>query len=323
MRLHATDEGHQLQQGLRHAGYTLHGADLGPSLTDVRAILGRDDPSVVVVQDPREWLGLTADRTRDPRMRFTNLDALRDRPDVFRVGVVKDAQSDGPLHAQTALEAGTHAWVTYYHADAVCRVAPHLRREHLVRTYHSVDAEMVPPYADRGRSGCVVSGALGGAYPLRTRLARDAARLPDCTVLRHPGYHRRGSATPDYLRALARFKVAVCTASVYGYALRKLVEGTACGCVVITDLPESDCLPHIDKNLIRVSPDMPTKVISDIIREAESTYCPEKQAAFALAACRYYDFRAAGERLACDIERARLGYSDARREPEGMCGAGL
>jgi hypothetical protein len=177
-----------------------------------------------------------------------------------------------------------------------------------VRTYHTLDADIVPVYSAVGRQGCLLSGAVSGVYPLRWRLFREAGRLPRVTVLGHPGYHRRGCATPDFLRQLSRHKVAVCTASIYGYALRKIAEATACGCVVITDLPTDEVMPQIDGNLVRVHPETTTAEIAALLDYHYAHYTPERQQHYARLAMDYYDYRVEGKRLAAAIEEMRRAY---------------
>src|SRR5690606_34111233 len=140
MRRHMTDEGWQLFAGLGRAGYLLCGHDLPINRTDVRELLDEYGPSVVVLQDKREWEGLTADRSRDPRMRFRRVNALMQRQDVFTLTVLKDAHARPEYHRESAREIGCHAWVVYYHPRIVAHLAPYVRERHLVRTYHTVDA---------------------------------------------------------------------------------------------------------------------------------------------------------------------------------------
>lgn len=314
MARHMTDEGWQLFLGLRSAGYVLDGYGIPPGETDVVEILRRrmDEsvahPSTVVLQDKREWEGLTADRSRDPNMRFRRVECLKDRPHVFKLTVLKDAQNSPNYHRQSAEEIGCHAWVVYYHPDLVAAIAPYVRREHLVRTYHTIDPGIVPKYQAAGRKPCVLSGAVSGAYPLRQKLINYAWAIPEMSVLKHPGYHRNGCMTPDYVRELSQYKVAVCTSSVYGYALRKIIEATAAGCRVLTDLPYDDVLPMIDGNLVRISPHDPIEKIGQTIRRMVRDYDPAWQAFYAAAAVAYYDYRVRGEALARDIESLRRRY---------------
>lgn len=332
MKWHTSNEGWELFAGLEAGGYRLAGHNLrtpvddpGPDgpmtlkfeqgLTDCRAALELLNPAVVVLQDKREWEGRTADRVRDPRVAFRNVAALAGRPDVFTLTVLKDAHQQPDYHAESAREIGCHAWVCYYHPRLVARLAPFVRPEHLVRTYHTVDADAVPAYAPHGRRGCLLSGALSSAYPLRQRLWHGAAQIPGCERLPHPGYHARGCCTPAYLATLSTYRVVIATASRFGYALRRLVEATACGCAVVTDLPADERLPLIDGNLHRVSPDASPQEVGRLVGRLLEGYDPARQEAYARAARRWYDYRAAGKRLAGEIEDLRQRYNTAGETP--------
>lgn len=320
MSRHMTDEGWQLFAGLEMGGgYTLAGHGLSTyggrdrshtldGLTDVPRILDWVRPQTVLMQDKREWEGLTADRSRDPAMRFRNVEALAGCG-AFIGTVLKDAQNGPNYHRQSAEEIGCHFWVVYYHPDLVAAIAPYVRREHLVRTYHTVDPDVVPKYQAAGRKPCVLSGAVSGAYPLRRKLANHAWAIPEMTVLKHPGYHRNGCTTPDYIRELAGYKVAVCTSSAYGYALRKIIEATAAGCRVLTDLPVDEVMPMIDGNLVRIDPNDPVEKIGQAVRRMARDYDPAWQAYYAAAAVAYYDYRVRGEALPRDIEALRRRYA--------------
>jgi hypothetical protein len=342
MKRHMTDEGMQIFQALESAGYSLYGYGLPNAETDVQKILSSLQVyptlpaavNTIVVQDKREWEGLTADRSRDPRMRFKNISCLTHRPDVFRVTILKDAHQQTAYHLEAAVEMGAHAWICYYEPRLVAHQAPYVRPEHLIRTYHTVDPELVPgtvlepddddaicdeeegkhgwsvaPYGERPKN-CLISGAVSAAYPLRARLVQDAATMPEgmLDVLRHPGYHRNGCCTPDYLQVLSCYKVAVCTVSRYGYFLRKIVEATACGCMVLTDLPEDEHVPEIDDNLARVSPHWPTTRIANILKEMAANWDPERQRQRAERCLNFYDWRIEGKRLAGKIEETRRSY---------------
>jgi hypothetical protein len=316
MKDHTTNEGWQLFTGLEAGGYELAGHNLATAgkdgskrtLTDVRAILRHTDPGTVVVQDQREW-DPTGRDFRDPNARFSNIGALAERPDIFKLTVLKDCHQRPDYHRASAEAMGCHAWVVYYHPLIVSHLAPYTRPRHLVRTYHSLDANDVPEYGtDDRKGGCLLSGAVSSAYPLRQRVLQHLGSLHYLTYLKHPGYHRKGCHTPEYLRTLARFRVALCTASRYGYALRKIMEATACGCVVITDLPEDEALPEIDGNLVRVLPDVPMRTLQNLITDCIEDYDPDRQEEYARRAQDYYDYRLVGRRLANDIERLRLSY---------------
>jgi hypothetical protein len=307
MKDHTTDEGWQIMDGLGQAGYVLCGHDLPNPRTDVKLLLRELNPAVVFLQDKREW-DVRPGNFREEKARFTNVTALRDRNDVFKLTVLKDAHQKPAYHLESADEIGCHAWVIYYHPEIVKHVAPYVREGHLLRTYHTLDADRVPPFSMVRRAGAVISGAVSSVYPLRRKLMQNVNRLPGTDVIHHPGYHRHGSATPSYLQTLSRYKVSVCTASIYGYALRKMMESTACGCVVITNLPTDEVVPAIDGNLIRVPSDASVEEIAELIRGLCQSYDPERQRHYAEAALKRYDYRVETARLALEIGKLRASY---------------
>lgn len=309
MRRHTTDEGWQLFAGLEYAGWHLcgHGLD---SMTYIPDILSRYSPSVVLVQDKREWDNQHRN-FREPQAMFRGVSVLSQREDVFKLTIIKDAHQRPEYHRDSAAEIGCHGWVTYYHPRIICRLAPYVRPQHLIRVYHTVDPVVVPKFVPAAqRSGTLLSGALGPAYPLRRRLAgaAGAGLLPTVRVLPHPGYDRTGCHTPRFLEELSRCRVAICTSSIYGYALRKIVEATAAGCVVVTDLPQDDELPGIDENLVRVAPGMTLAAWAELLARLEEGYGEDWQRYLSKRAVDYYSYRAAGHRLAADVERLRGSY---------------
>lgn len=313
MRHHMTDEGWQVFAGLQHAGYTLAGKQIPtPSdpdgEVDVRDILPQTMPEVVVVQDKREWDTGIRD-FRDRSCKFHRVELLKHRHDLFKLTILKDAHARPDYHRQSADEMGVQAWIVYYHPDIVYHVAPYVRPEHCIRVYHTVDKEKVPEFTAHGRRGCLLSGAVSSVYPLRKRLFDEWSSLPTTTVLKHPGYHRKGTATPSFLKELSRHKVAICTSSIYGYALRKIIEATACGCLVVTDLPTDEVLPHIDGNLVRIAPNTPTSEVSELLKMLYAGYDADRQLHYAKQAKEFYDYRAAGVRLVEGIEQLRQTYA--------------
>lgn len=306
MKEHTTNEGYQVFQALEHVGYTLHGHGFGPSLTDVREIVELENPGTVVVQDKLEWDPPFND-FREQRARFTNTEELRDRSDVFKVIIKKDAHNRQEYNRQAAEQVGAHGWIVYYHPKLVAHTAGYIRPEHMVRTYHSVDSSKVPPFTERTME-TILSGAVSPAYPLRLRIRNNLQNSPGIFYLQHPGYHRNGTDTDKYLTTLSRFKVAICTASMYGYALRKIVEATACGCRVLTDLPSDEVLPEIDGNLFRIRPDTSAYHVEIYVRQLAREYDAAKQEHYADLAKKWYDFKHVGQRLADDIETLRRNY---------------
>lgn len=315
MKRHMTDEGWQIFAGLESAGYTLCGHDLPFNSTFVPYICEHTNPGTLVLQDKREWDVRRVGRGqfRDPQARFVRFKHLKNRNDIFKVTILKDAHHNNEYHRESADEIDCHAWIIYYHPEIVLRHAPYVRPRHLIRVYHTIDADIVTPYSPHNRAGAILSGAVSSVYPLRQRLARSVANLPEVDYLPHPGYHRNGCITPLFLHGLNKYKVSICTASRYGYVLRKIIESTACGCVVLTDLPEDEVVPEIDDNLVRIHPDTPTHKIAELLKQLYSEYNAEKQQYYAIKAKAYYDYRVAGARLAEEIENQRLSYLDYTR----------
>ncbi len=310
MRRHMTDEGWELALSLEATGYKLAGNNCVINLTDVYEIVRRLKPGVVVVQDKREWdAGHSRRDFRNPADRFQHIDYLSHRPDIFKLTVLKDAHQTPEYHKESADEMGCHAWITYYHPRIVTHLAPYVRPQHLIRIHHTINPLYFPQEITK-RHGGLFSGAVSAAYPLRQRLLGEINSLPEIKRLVHPGYGANGCKTPDFIKELSKYKLAICTASKFGYALRKMVEATAAGCVVLTDLSMDEVLPGgIDGNMVRIHPNWPTYRISNIIREVYDTYDPIRQAEFAHKARTWYDYKAAGIRLAVDIETMRANYN--------------
>lgn len=314
MRSHTADAGWQLTLALQEGGCTLCGHNLPPyDNTNVQYLLDRLSPGTVILQDKREWDGKTAGGC-DRAYAYTRLDALREQEDVFKVTILKDAHQRPEYHRNSAEEIGAHAWVIYYHPRIVKRVAPYVREDHLIRTHHTVDSKHVPVHSSSGRNGIILSGAISQAYPLRRRILKSLSSLPDVTCLPHPGYRSKGCRTPEYLKTLSRFKVAICCSSIYGYSLRKIIEATACGCVVVTDLPTDDVLPEIDSNLVRIPSNVKIHELREALRYLMNNYDPERQRELAMKAIHYYDWRPMGHRLVKAIESLRLRYNRGSKD---------
>lgn len=309
MKRHMTDEGWQIFEGLEQQGYSLYGHGLPNSETNVKHILNKTSPGIVVMQDKREW-DVSVKDFREKEARFSNVNLLADHSEIFKLTILKDSHQRPEYHRDSAAEIDCHAWIVYYHPRIVKALAPYVREEHLVRTYHTLNRAKVPRYSADSRRGCLLSGACSrAAYPWRWELIKQYRRLPETEYLQHPGYHKNGSQTGRYLETLTGFKVAICTSSHYGYALRKIIEATACGCVVITDLPQDEVLPYIDGNLVRMSPQTPVDKVGNKIRQLLAEYDPERQEQYAEMAVSFYNHHSMCGRLADDIEKLRANYA--------------
>lgn len=311
MRKSTTDEGWQIMEALQSQGYILAGHNLLHG-THVPSIIDELCPQVVLVQDKREW------HKRDPKkdfrpdgIEFIRTEYLQNLPDIFKLTILKDAQHTIDYHREAAQEIDCHAWIIYYHPRIVKFLAPYVREQHLIRTYHSIDRDLVPSFDKYDRHRCLLSGAVSDAYPLRKRLIESVDSMPDVDYLKHNGYRLNDWIVPQYLDLLSRYKVAICTASRYGYALRKIIEATACGCRVITDLPADEVLPEIDGNLIRVHPNTHVRFFPEIIQKAIKSYDAATQQDYAERAQLYYNWQESGRRLAKDIDALRMNYNAA------------
>lgn len=309
---HTTNEGNELQEGLRHAGWTLCGVGYD-GLKNVGAILDRYKPEAVFVQDCRDFLPESAGCFRKD-IGFERIELLG-KSGVPAFTVLKDAHALPEMQSRIAKQIQAQGLICYYQPEMVRQVAPWSKPYPLLRIHHSVDAEMVRPLLQdpRERRPALVSGALAFCYPIREAAFRNAARLGLDTI-RHPGYGNRGTDTPNYLRRISGYKVHLATASVWSYALRKIIESVACGVAPVTNLPAEDVLPEIDGALIRLpaelvkqfpkqrGPSVPVSPIAlnrlrDIIRDAVSRWDRDERMFWAEKALRYYDWRVSGERL--------------------------
>jgi hypothetical protein len=307
MRRHMTDEGWQIFDGLEKTGWFLsgHGID---GRNNVQDMINHYKPNTVLIQDKREWQGLTAGRGFDLRETFTDVNHLKNHTDIFKLTIIKDAHSLQEYNTKAAKEIDCHAWVTYYHPDIVCHLSPFIRREHLIRTYHTVDAEVVPTFSEDRLDQCFMSGAISAVYPLRQRVVHNLDHLHRVVHHKHPGYGRKVCCTNSYLQELSKYKVAICTSSIFGFALRKIIEATVCGCRVITDLPIDEFMPWIDNNLIRVTPDITVDELDKVIQTAIDDYNPDVQRYYVEHGLKFYNHRSITRMLSQQIEDMRLNY---------------
>ena len=319
---HMSSEGWQLQIGLQNAGYNLVGPKID-GCRNVRHYLEQTPQThTVILQDKREW-DINHAACLDKNEMYSEYTYLADRDDLFTLTVYKDAQNQTPYHLQSAKEIGCNALIIYYHPMSVTAVAPWVQDYKLIRTYHTINVDELPGEIifnpKHKQKGCIVSGAISGHYPLRLvalnsiKAARHS-KVSQLLYVPHPGYHARGFATPKYLGGLNHFRVALCCASRYQYALRKIIEATAVGCKVITDLAEYDRLPEIDDNLIRVPSHISAADLDAVVADAIQTWDGDTQRKFSDAAIAYYDHKNITQNLSANIEAARLATKVLKTE---------
>jgi hypothetical protein len=307
---HMTDESWQVQKGLEWAGYSLRGAGFADDGRDAVSIVDSECPSTVIVADKREW-DATRSGAFDKNASFTGVPVISRRNDIFRLTIVKDAWFDHEWTHDAHCQIDPHAYLVYYDFDLIRKFRPWIRKEQMIRIYHSIDADAVHEVNYTAKQDkCLLSGAINqNIYPLRSRasIAHIAGKMPNVSSLDHPGYHNKKSHSAEYLKTLSGYKVALCTSSVFGCTLRKMIEATACGCVVITDLEEE--YPGIDDNFIRVKRDISIKDLNKWIAIAIVGYDEEKQRHLAEAACRHYHYKRLYADLAYRIEQNRKEYT--------------
>jgi hypothetical protein len=300
------------QRGMEHQGWVTVGADCpSPEVnnTDVRWAVERFNPKVVLFfpryeWDFREWIGPEV----KPEHCFHNWEFLLQRPGILRVTVWHDAGSARVQQQRWHEAFQPHVYLSWYHQQSVMPFAPYVERGNITRTYHVLDTDNLPPVEDR--SGvAVVSGAYThDVYPLRTKCFQWAAQGllgPGVDAARHPGYAQAGTKSNEYAAMFGRYKVAICTASAYKFALRKIFEATAMGCKIITNLPSYDYLPGIDDNLIRIPDDISVSDMKAEIEKAAATWDLEQQQ-YVASVCRHrYDWRLEYNRVSVILNHKR------------------
>ena len=304
-RRHMTNEGWQIQDGLEQAGVGLYGRYLENNQTDVKAVVRQTDPDIAYFQEKTQW-DPKSEACFDKTIEFHNVPELARRKNCLRVAIYKDVGTGQEYQREWHRQLKPHLWAVYYHKGVANRLAPWMPVDRMVRTYHTLNIDEVPKFATQDkRAGVFLSGAMSPlVYYLRSRLL-ESMRQPQfksrVVHMGHPGYHAKGWVTPQFLKLLSKFRVSICTSSAYAFSLRKIVESTAAGCVVITDLPSYDKLPYIDGNLIRVPYNIGIEQLVKIAEEAAETWNYEWQRSFAELAARYYDYRVVTRRLAQDV----------------------
>jgi len=314
---HMSNEGFQLQAGLESAGYELYGKHFPPprNRIDIHRVVRDRNPSIAIVQDRREWdsahLGCF-DKTEE----FTGVSFLREQQNIFRATIWKDAWFSRSYHRRGHIDLNPHAYIIYYHPDLVGYFSPWIHRKQFVRTYHAINPAEIPPFSEARRERALISGAINArVYPLRCRAATAArnGQIQRTDVVRHPGYGAKATYTPAFLNRLTTYRVAVCTSSVFGCALRKIIEAVACGCVPITDLPAADVLPVIDNALVRVPHDISISALNNCVQSQISRYRADERENWAKKAIAHYDYQRMYSQLADQIatKRREMGALDA------------
>lgn len=302
-KFHVTSEGEQLQAGLEAAGWTLAGFGYGDGCVDVPTLLERHQPRLVFVTAREDW-DETSAGCFNKHCSFKRIGALASHSDIFKVAVVKDCPGNFDRRKAWCEEIKADAVVIYYHEQSMVKVSPWLKDYPLVRTWHTVDRDLCQRILDavKWRAGAVVSGAKSTVYPLRSMAFENASRIGLAT-LPHPGYGIRRCHTAEYLRDLSHYKVHLATASIHGFALRKLFESVAVGCVPVTNLPSTDILPEIDGSLVQIPSDVSPDDLKLIVSTNVEDYNQSERLEWAKKCWDFYDWRVSGKALSEEIMR--------------------
>lgn len=295
---HTSTEGEELQAGLAQHGWLLAGHGYGDNCKHIPTLIDRHKPRIVLSHDQCDWHS-DYPGCFDPVVSFTGIECLAQRDDIFKAVIVKDASTmlDDPKRT-LALKIKANATVLYYHERSAFNLAPWLLKYKRVRTYHSIDRDICESVVSNGqlRDRAIITGAMGGCYPIR-QLVADNAALVGVHHQKHPGYGNIGSQSNGYLSTLSNFKVHVATASQYGFSLRKIIESVAVGCTPVTNLPLYDQLPEIDEALVRIPKDPSLGEIKEAIDRAEAEWTLDRAMHFAQKAWNFYDWRVRGAAL--------------------------
>lgn len=302
---YASDTAYRIQAGLADQGFTCFGKRFpgDRNCTDMREVVERERPDIVHVEDWNTW---------NPKMKqkasadveFTNWEWVGQQEGILRCTKHADPwhHFEEQKHFQRVFNP--HAVLVRYEPDLVSRCAPYMKRELMVRLYHTVTREFCRPVREKGRDRiCLLSGACHGVvYPLRTRIWREVRQLPDWEKtfthrVHHRWLHSGGSAVPGYMEQLARYKVAFVGCSKFLAAFKKLYEATAAGCIVVTNFPETDRVPVVDENLFRVPSDISAEALQEICRELAFIWDEEKQKDLAQRTIARYDYRVEAARI--------------------------
>lgn len=292
LKNHVTDEGEQLQAGLEAVGWTLAGFGYGDGCVDVPTLLKRHQPRIVLISAREDW-DASSPGCFDKRCSFNRISALASHRDIFKVSVVKDCPGVYDRRRGWCEEIKTDAALLYYHPESMLAVSPWLAQYRLMRTWHTIDAERCCELlqSEEPRKNCVVSGANHPAvYPLRSLVVRKAHKI-GFDVLTHPGYEIRRCDSARYQSELAKYKVHLATASIYGFSLRKIIETVAVGTVPITNLPAYDELPEIDGALHRVDSNIATSSLKLIAQDLAERWNSPERLEWARRCWDFYDWR--------------------------------
>ena len=322
-RQHVTDEGEQMQAGFVAAGWEIAGHGYGDGCKHVGRLLDRHRPDIVFVQDKRDW-SPDSPGCYDPAVEFEGIEELAKHKNLFVITMVKDAGSATEYQREFCESIEADAILHHYHEKAILPLSPWLDQFKLVRTYHTLDADLCTRIPLEGRHRrCIVTGAVSTVYPLR-RIAFRSAEAWGIDTMQHPGYNNRGCHVADYLATLSCYRVHIATASKFGFALRKIIESVAMGATALTNLPRFDVLPEIDEALVRLDPEATVNEIASTITLTNVQWDFERAKKFAVLAREWYDYRAVYKRVSDQLIKLALEKSNENSRTDGergLCGS--
>ena len=283
------------QRGMEICGWKSMASNLPPGdeglcTNDLSTVPGA---KLVIMWPRHEWdYTVRHPCATTPEEGFVNYNKLG--PKCVRIAATHDAGSRVQEHRAWFDEWEPDYYLTWYHDKSVLTQMPFLDPSKLIRTYHILNTPS-SYYCGQRYDRALFSGARNRfVYPLREKIIKWG--LQNVDILPHPGYHMSGSTSYMFLDTLTHYKVSICTASVYNFALKKIFESTAAGCRVITNLPPYDVLPVIDGNLIRLHTWTP-QTLRDAIGHAIATYDADAQRKLAWECRAYYDYNRESVRL--------------------------
>lgn len=282
---------HQLERGLEEAGVTLVGSGYHCRGEHLPTLVSELSPDILLIQEATVW-------DRPDRGPFTGVEELRN------LGVTlgtfhTDLGSLPEYHKAFHEKLRPHLIITRYPTQSVRQLTPWTPTESVVRSHWTLDPAEVPAWSDNRNVACV-SGAPGSVvYPLRSKIINSRSRV--ITKLTHPGYHLSGESGSEYMRRLSGFKVAICTTSKYKFFLRKIIEATAAGCIVLADGP-NEVVPAISGNVRTIPSSINITMLERVCIQLAKHWDPEEQRNWARKAVEYYDYRRVGAKLVKDLE---------------------
>jgi len=321
-RNYASDTAYLIQRGLELQGFTVFGRGFPGrrDCTDMRVVCEREKPDVVFCE---EWNTWNPDMPQPPAkdVGFTNYDWLGRQPHIFRATKHADPWGHPEKHAEWHRRFNPDVILVRYEVPRVLQIAPYLDEKRLLRIHHSVTREYCPEITSASRDRvCLLSGAVNPRiYPMRARLWREVRELPrweDVFSIRphHRWSRTGGSAVPAYMRDLARHKVMFVGTSRWHVAFKKHYEGTAAGCIVVTNLPTSDRVPIIDENLVRVPDTISAAELRDLCLGLADAWDEERQRELARRTIGRYDYRQEAWRIRRGLLK-RAGLSEGSAVP--------